>query len=139
MTRQEGDRPLRGVRPSQGTVPLREGRGFFIALLVMSAICIVALGVFFFSGRAITLFTFKKFVVNKAFVRLLPKEYTLEKAEAIRKQVYDFYDHAESEGIKDTTVLLVSQKLQQIMADEKITDEEAQSLLTLVEKEKGAT
>ncbi|MBI3359428.1 MAG: hypothetical protein HY201_03460 [Nitrospirae bacterium] len=125
MTRKKGQRAL------------REGRGLFIALLVVSGICIVVLGVLFFSGRAITLFTFKKFVVNKAFVRLLPREYTLEKAELIRKQVYDFYDHAEEEGIPDTTVMRVSQKIQQIMADEKMTDEEVQSLLTLIEKGKG--
>jgi hypothetical protein len=111
-----------------------EGRGLFLGLLVVSGLCIVALGIFFFLGRSITLFTFKKFVVNKAFVRLLPREYNLEKAESIRKQVYDFYDHAEDDGIKDTTVMLVSQKIQQIMADENITDEEVQSLLTLMEK-----
>jgi hypothetical protein len=114
----------------------REGQGFFIALLVISGLCIVALGLFFFAGRAITLFTFKKFVINKAFVRLLPREYTLEKAEAIRKQVYDFYDHAEEEGTKDTTVMRVSQKIQQIMADEKMTEEEVQSLMTLMDAQK---
>lgn len=114
----------------------KEGRGFFIALLVVSGLCIVVLGIFFFLGRTITLFTFKQFVVNKAFVRLLPREYNLEKAEAIRKQVYDFYDHAEDEGVKDTTVMRVSQKIQQIMADEQITDEEVLSLLTLIEEKK---
>jgi hypothetical protein len=114
--------------------PKKEGRNFFIALLVISGLCIFVLGVFFFAGRAITLFTFKQFVVNKAFVRLLPREYNLEKAERIRKQVYDFYDHAEEEGIKDTTVMLVSQKIQQIMADEKITESEVVSLLTLIEQ-----
>ncbi len=111
----------------------KEGRGFFIALLVISGICIVVLGVLFFSGRAITLFTFKKFVVNKAFVRLLPREYTLEKAESIRKQVYDFFDKAEEDNIPDTAVMRVSRKIQQIMADEKITEDEVQSLVTLIE------
>jgi len=124
MTRKRGQRAL----------VLREGRGFFIALLVISGICIVALSLVFFAGRAITLFTFKKFVINKAFVRLLPREYNLEKAELIRKQVYDFYDHAGDNGIPDTTVMRVSQKIQQIMTDEKITEEEVLSLTALIEE-----
>jgi len=118
----------------KGQRVLREGRGFFIALLAISGLCILALYLFFFAGRSITLFTFKKFVINKAFVRLLPREYNLKKAEAIRKQVYDFYDHAGDQKIPDTTVMRVSQKIQQIMADEKITEEEVQSLMTLMEK-----
>ncbi len=113
--------------------PHRKGRGFFIALIAISGVCIVALGAFFFAGRAITLFTFKKFVINKAFVRLLPRAYTLEKAESIRQQVYDFYDHAGENKIPDTTVMRVSQKIQQMMADEKITEEEVQSLLILIQ------
>ncbi len=114
----------------------KEGSGLFLGLLVVSGLCIVALGTFFFLGRTITLFTFKNFVVNKAFVRLLPRAYNLEKAEAIRKQVYDFYDTAGEKEIPDTTVMRVSQKIQQIMVDETITDEEVQLLLPLMENKK---
>ncbi len=65
---------------------------------------------------------------------MLPKEYTLEKAESIRSTVYYFYEHAEEQGVLDRTVMRVSQRVQEIMADEKMTHEEVQSLLMLVEQ-----
>lgn len=112
----------------------KEGSGFFLGLLIVSGMFIFFLGILFFYSREIALFTFKKFVINKAFVSLLPKEYTLEKAEATRAAVYDFYERAEAQGGLDTTVMRVSQNVQNIMADEKVTDEEVQSLMGLVRK-----
>lgn len=90
----------------------------------------------FFKGREIHTFTFKKFVINKAFVSLLPKEYTLEEAEQVRGAVYRFYS-ATPEEVTDQALLRVSQRIQTLMADERITDEEVQGLLALI-KEKEA-
>ncbi len=115
----------------------REGHRFFIALLIVSGIAILFLGAFFFKGREITVFAFKKFVINKAFVSLLPKEYNLEKTESIRKQVYDFYDQAEERQVQDTTLMQVSQKMRFIMEDDKITDEEVVSLMALIDEKKN--
>ena len=112
----------------------KEGRGFFIALLTVSGIAIFFMWAFFFKGREITVFTYKQFVINKAFVSLLPKEYNLEKTEAIRKQVYDFYDQAGQKQVHDTTLMQVSRKMQGMMDDEKITDEEVVSLMALIEQ-----
>ncbi len=109
----------------------KAGRGFFITLLVTSGVLIIVLWVVF--SKTFTLFTFKKFVINKAFVSLLPRDYTLERAEAIRKQVYTFYDTAGKRGVGDAAVYGVSRKIQEIMSDEAISHEEVQSLLTIIE------
>jgi len=110
----------------------KEGRGFFITLLVSSGLLIVVLFVIF--SKTFTLFTFKQFVVNKAFVSLLPREYTLERTEAIRQRIYTFYDTAGERGVGDAAVYGISRKIQEIMADEAITHEEVESLLKEVDR-----
>ena len=115
----------------------KQGRGFFLTLLILSGSAILFLAAFFFKGREIHIFTFQKFVVNKAFVTLLPREYALEEAEAVRKGVYDFYDGAKEGEVSDQALFQVSRRIQAIMADEKITDEEVQELLNLIERSRG--
>ncbi len=108
----------------------RKGRGFFLTLLIASGLIILFLLTLFLKGREITIFTLKRFVVNKAFVTLLPEAYTLEKAEQVRKTVYDFFDDTRS----DAAILQVSRHMQEMMQDEKVTDAEVISLLQLIEK-----
>jgi hypothetical protein len=88
-------------------------------------------------GREIHNFTFKKFVINKALAALLPSEYTLEEAEHVRETVYRFYDNAKAEQISDADLLEVSNRIQAIMTDDKITDEEAKGLLALIGEKKA--
>jgi len=94
---------------------------------------ILLLFFFFAMGRQITVLAFKKFVINKAFVALLPQEYTLEQAEAVRREVYDFYDLAGKRGTSDADVLRVSMELQKIMQDQRISSEEVAELRALIE------
>jgi len=117
----------------------RTGKGFFITLLAVSGIAILLLYAFFFKGKQITVFTFKQFVINKAFVRLLPADYSLEEAEATRKHVYDFYTMASEGEVTDIALMRVSQRMKKIMADDKITHKEVLSLTELIEEQKVAT
>jgi hypothetical protein len=110
----------------------KEGRGFFLALLTVSGVIILLLGLFVFQGKAFSVFLFKKFVINKAFVSLLPKEYTLEQTEAIRGKVYQFYDTADDLNLPDSVVFGVSQKIRAMMNDETISDEEVRGLLAKI-------
>jgi Ca2+-binding EF-hand superfamily protein len=89
--------------------------------------------VVYFKGREITIFTFQRFVINKAFMSLLPEEYTLEEAEDVRKQVYNFYDTAMEGEVSEQELLEVSTLIQSILADQKVEDKEVQSLLTLID------
>lgn len=137
------------ARISEGTFPSEEiqtagrknkkqGRGFFLTLLILSGIVILFLAAFSFKGREIHIFTFQKFVINKAFVALLPEEYTLEEAERVREKVYTFYHEAYGVGISDPSLYQVSNQIQNIMGDNRITDEEVQALLALIEEKKRA-
>lgn len=114
----------------------KSGKGFFITLLVVSGIAILVLYAFFFKGKAIAAFTFKHFVINKAFVRLLPQAYTMEEAEATRKHVYDFYTMASEGQVTEAALMKVSERMQRIMADDKITHKEVLSLTELIEASK---
>lgn len=134
--------------PSEGTLPLesrttttrkprKQGRGFFLTLLIVSGVVIVFLTFLAVKGREIHNFTFKKFVINKALVALLPDDYTLEEAEHVRETVYRFYDNAKADQVSDADLLEVSNRIQRIMADDKITDEEAKGLFALIEEKKS--
>lgn len=134
--------------PSEGTLslesrtatprkPRKQGRGFFLTLLIVSGVVIIFLTVLAVKGREIHNFTFKKFVINKALVALLPSEYTLEEAERVRETVYAFYDNAKADQVSDADLLEVSSRIQAIMADDKITDEETKGLLDLIEGKKA--
>jgi hypothetical protein len=114
----------------------KKGKGFFLTLLVVSGIAILFLYAFFFQGKAITIFTFKQFVINKAFVQLLPQEYSMEEAEATRKHVHDFYTMASENKVTETALMQVSQKMRKIMADDKITHKEVLSLTEFIEERK---
>lgn len=116
----------------------KQGRGFFLTLLILSGIVILLLAAFSFKGREIHIFTFQKFVINKAFVSLLPKEYTLEEVETVREKVYNFYEAAYHKGISDQALFEVSNRIQTIMGDEQVSNEEVQALLSLIgEKKEG--
>ena len=115
----------------------KQGRGFFLTLLILSGILILFLAAFGFKGKEIHIFTFQKFVINKAFVSLLPQEYTLEEAEAVREKVYNFYEAAYVGKIADPALFEVSSRIRTIMGDNRISDEEVQSLLRLINEKAG--
>jgi hypothetical protein len=112
----------------------KQGRGFFLTLLIVSGIIILFLAAFGLKGKEIHIFTFQKFVINKAFVSLLPQEYTLEEAEAVRGKVYNFYETAYHGGIADSALFEVSSRIRNIMGDDRISNEEVQSLLRLIDE-----
>lgn len=132
----EGTLPQEKSRTAIPRKPRKQGRGFFLTLLIVSGMVILFLTLLAVKGREIHNFTFKKFVINKALVNLLPAEYSLEAAEGVRETVYRFYDNAKADRVADGDLLEVSQRIQTIMADEKITDEEVKGLLALIEEKK---
>lgn len=104
--------------------------------MIVSGIVILFLAAFGLKGREIHIFTFQKFVINKAFVSLLPQEYTLEEAEGVREKVYHFYEAAYQKGISDQALFEVSSRIRTIMGDDRITHEEVGALLSLIDGKK---
>jgi len=115
----------------------KEGRGFFIGLLTFSGVIILFLGLIVFQGKNIMIFTFEKFVVNKAFVSLLPADYSLAKTEAIRMEVLDFFEAASEDQVSEAALITVSGSLQEIIRDDHVSEEELVSFLALIRKERA--
>jgi len=114
-----------------------EGRAFFIGLLTLSGAIILVLALIVFQGKRIMIFTFEKFVVNKAFVSLLPADYSLEKTEAIRGEVLDFFAAASGDQVSEAALISVGSRLQEIIKDNIVSEDEVESLLALIRLERA--
>jgi hypothetical protein len=114
----------------------RKGRGFFLTLIIVSGIVIVGLAILFFKGKDFFIFTWQKFVIEKALVRALPPEYTVEEVEGIRRALIDFYDAGGRHEISDEALYGMSQGIKTILADQVVTKQEAEALMAFV-KEHG--
>lgn len=84
------------------------------------------------------IFTFEKFVINKAFVSLLPADYSLEKTEAIRKEVVDFYEAASADKVDEAALIEVSTRLQEMIQDDQVLDEEVKTFIALIREKRGS-
>ncbi len=77
---------------------------------------------------------YEKFAVNDNFLAQLPSHYTQEGAEAVHKEVSDFFKAAWSDQVNKTALYEVSEQIETIMLDRQIVETEVQSLLTLIRK-----
>jgi len=112
----------------------RKGRGFFLTLIIVSGIAILGLAFMFFMGKDFFIFTWQKFVIEKALVRALPPEYTVEEVEHIRQSLIGFYDAARRHKIPDEALYGLSQGIQNILADQVVTKAEAEALMAFVQE-----
>jgi hypothetical protein len=110
----------------------RKGRGFFLALIIGSGVVILALALLFFMGKRFFIFTWQKFVIEKAVVRALPPEYTLEEAERVRMALLAFYDAGARREVSDEALYGLSQGIKEILADGRITKAEAEAMMVFV-------
>ncbi len=129
------------VRAARRAIKRRrsEGRGFFIGLLTLSGVIIIVLGLIVFQGKNIMIFTFENFVVNKAFVSLLPADYSLEKTEDIRTEVLGFFEAASADQVSEAALIAVGGKLQNIIQDNQVSEAEVAAILSLIRFERGQT
>ncbi len=128
-----------GTAPRPRTAT-RKGRGFFLTLIIGSGVVILALALLFFKGKDFFIFTWQKFVIEKAVVRALPPDYTLEEVERLRLALLAFYDAGKRHEVSDEALYGMSQGIKQILADERVTRQEAEALLAFVQEHgpKGA-
>lgn len=110
----------------------RKGRGFFLTLIIFSGVLILGLAFLFFLGKDFFIFTWQKFVIEKALVRALPPEYTVEEVEHIRRSLIAFYDAAKRHEVSDEALYGLSQGIQSILADQVVTKQEAEALMAFV-------
>ena len=112
----------------------RKGRGFFLTLIIVSGILILGLAFLFFMGKDFFIFTWQKFVIEKALVRALPPEYTVEEVEHIRRSLIEFYNAGRRHEISDEALYGLSQGIQTILADQVVTKPEAEALMAFVQE-----
>jgi hypothetical protein len=117
----------------------RKGRGFFLTLIIVSGIVILGLAILFFKGKDFFIFTWQKFVIEKALVRALPPEYTVEEVEGIRKALIDFYDAGGRHEISDEALYGMSQGIKTILADQVVTKQEAEALMAFIKEHSPKT
>jgi hypothetical protein len=110
----------------------RKGRGFFLTLIIGSGVVILALAFLFFMGKDFFIFPWQKFVIEKAVVRALPPDYTLEEVERLRLALLAFYDAGKRHEVSDEALYGLSQGIKEILADERVTRQEAEALLAFV-------
>ncbi len=112
----------------------RKGRGFFLTLIIVSGILILGLAFLFFQGKNFFIFTWQKFVIEKALIRGLPPDYTVEQVEHIRQSLIGFYDAARRHEVSDEALYGLSQGIQNILADQLVTKSEAEALMNFIEE-----
>jgi len=112
----------------------RKGRGFFLTLIIVSGIVILGLAFLFFKGKDFFIFTWQKFVIEKALVRALPPEYTVEEVEHIRRSLIEFYSAGRRHEVSDEALYGLSQGIQNILADQVVTKQEAEALMAFVQE-----
>jgi len=110
----------------------KEGRGFFLGLLTISALIILSLLLVRYQGKAVHIFLYKHFVINKDLMSRLPHELSLEEAEAFRGKIITFYEAASEDRVGNAALMVVSRKLKAIVEDEVVEAEEMSALLALL-------
>lgn len=113
----------------------KRGRGFFLFLLILSGLACASWFLISFKGRDIFLFLFKTFVVDKALVQDLPKEYTLEEVEKIRLTLHSYMDAGKRGDVSNEELLSVMGKTRAAIADNQVTRDEVKELMTLMKRE----
>jgi len=118
----------------------KRGRGFFIGLLSVSAVSILALLLMYykgdFYGKHVAIDAIEKVVTQEAFLSLLPPEEAPDQAREVQQKLIAFYQAAKRGQVSDERLLNVSEMLKAMLADNRLTKEEIETLLTQI-KEKG--
>ena len=116
------------------------GRSFFLGLLSVSAVSILALLMMYykgdFYGKKVAISAMERIVTQGAFLQLLSPDYSPEQARQVQQKFTDFYLAAKQGKVSDEKLLNVSEMLKAVLADNRLTKEEVEAVLSQIE-EKG--
>ena len=118
----------------------KRGRSFFIGLLSVSAVSILALLLMYykgdFYGKRVAISAVERVVTQNAFLQLLSSDFSQEQARQVQQQLTAFYTAAKQGKVQDEKLLNVSEMLKAMLADNRLTKEEVDAILSDIE-EKG--
>jgi len=114
------------------------GRSFFLGLLSVSAVSILALLLMYykgdFYGKKVAISAMERIVTQDAFLQLLSPDFSPEQARQVQQKFIDFYSAAKQGKVSDEKLLNVSEMLKAVLADDRLTREEVDALLSRIEE-----
>lgn len=110
----------------------KPGQGFFLVLLSVGVVGMIVWWAITFRGRELTVMLFEEHIVRRVVPASLPPDYPPAEREAVVAAMAAFYAAARQGEMSDEAVVTVSRRLQESLADERITSDEVQGLLGLV-------
>lgn len=110
----------------------KPGQGFFLVLLSVGVVGMIVWWAITFRGRELTVMLFEEQIVRRVVPASLPPDYPPAQREAAVAAMAAFYAAARQGEMSDEAVVTVSRRLQESLADERITSDEVQGLLGLI-------
>lgn len=118
----------------------KRGKGFFIGLLSVSAVSILALLLMYykgdFYGKRVAVAAIEKVVTQDAFLGLFSPDFSPGQARQVQQRLAAFYMAAKQGKVPDEKLLNVSEMLKAMLADNRLTKEEVEVILNRVEEKK---
>ena len=116
----------------------KRGRSFFIGLLSVSAVSILALLLMYykgdFYGKRVAIAAIEQVVTQDAFLQLLLHDFSPEQARQVQQRLTAFYSAAKQGRVPDEKLLNVSEMLKATLADNRLTKEEVEAILNRIEE-----
>ncbi|HXC61925.1 MAG TPA: hypothetical protein VNV63_04555 [Nitrospiria bacterium] len=116
------------------------GRSFFIGLLSVSAVSILALLLMYykgdFYGKRVAVAAIGNIVAQDAFLGLLSSDFSPGQARQIQQKLAAFYLAAKQGQVPDEKLLNVSEMLKAMLADNRLTKEEVEVILNRIEEKR---
>lgn len=128
FARQQGPpTPTRPVRPKRR----KKGRNFFLILLLTGAVLAGGSLIFFYNFKGMAVHFYEDVVVPRGIPEALPPGYPRADAERLVNALSAFFERADQGLADDDRVLAVISAIENAMADQHITPEEAAGLIEI--------
>ena len=115
----------------------KQGSGFFLVLLTFALFGTIAWWALTFRGREVTILLFERQIVQRVLPASFPPDYPPAQAKQAVTAMEAFYGAARRGEVSDEGVVAVSRRLQETLADERLTPDEVEGLLKLAGRYQG--
>ncbi|MBI5137822.1 MAG: hypothetical protein HZA24_10895 [Nitrospirae bacterium] len=107
----------------------KKGRRFFITLLLVSGMIVVATLMFFTNSKNIITDFYREVVVPRSLPEALPPDYPVERARELVRTLHAFFGDVDEGIIGDEAALEMMGHIEAALADRALTEQEADDLL----------
>lgn len=107
----------------------KKGRTFFLVLLSVGGVLVLASLILVFTGRDMLLEFYQDFVIPRGIPEALPPDYPVDQARELIATLNAYFEQVGKGPEADRVVLEMISRIETVMADKRITPEEAETLL----------